>query len=752
MAGMTAVFLRSATDRVLVTDGRFGREADVHGRVLRPPQSWMTHLRHARHVAPLPASLSVEARHRGKALLIQFRLLRNAIWYIIARQRAAKARALQGGQHESATSSVFDCWRNRYRRDGGCSAGSGAAHSRRQSRSTTTTSAAWSPAPNGPEAGVWVIAETTELPTNYAKIVVTDDQGRYVIPDLPTANYQVWVRGYGLVDSPKVRAKPGQQLNLTAVPAPNERAAAHYYPAIYWYAMMKMPPEKDFGGSTDIPKNITRETWRQRMNNVDCIGCHQLGQEATRTIPAQFGEFKTGAEAWMRRIASGQSGELMTNRIAGQLGGVPFKYFGDWTDRVAKGELPQEQAAAAAGRRAQHRRHVVGVGHRRSIHPRPDLVGPAQSDGQCLRSALRLAGVLDRRHADPRSEDAQGDVLQDAGRGSERMPESLGPPCHASRRVKPTQPSAYWGEEKIWDTARQQPQRACSTRRAGSGLPRPCAGIDNPAFCKKGSDHPSAKVFPLEQLGAPGGDARSQDDEVQLHRHLLRHPPSAVRLRRRQHAVALRHRPGGRLGQHQGVGRDRRRGKGAGLVRRSCSTPTATASSTNYRAGQAGGSGQGHALNRGLGSLCGDAAPDRRLGLVHRRRVRRHAGLPALRSEDQAQRVLRHSEGRHRRARRRHRQERRALGLGLDRPPDQLRPAQVQGAAQRAERDRQPLPGRLRALQVSRARASRASRTGAPRRATTPGSTTTTRSGSARTSRSRPPTSRTASSRSRTAR
>src|SRR5437773_3272292 len=114
---------------------------------------------------------------------------------------------------------------------------------------------------SGPEAGVWVIAETTELPTKYDKMVVTDDKGRYVIPDLPTANYQVWVRGYGLVDSPKVRAKPGQQLNLMAVPAPNERAAAHYYPAIYWYAMMKFPSEKDFGESSDIPKNITREIW-----------------------------------------------------------------------------------------------------------------------------------------------------------------------------------------------------------------------------------------------------------------------------------------------------------------------------------------------------------------------------------------------------------------------------------------------------------------------------------------------------------
>src|SRR5262245_27651888 len=87
--------------------------------------------------------------------------------------------------------------------------------------------------PNGSEAGVWVIAETTELPTKFARMVVTDDQGRYVIPDLPSANYQVWVRGYGLVDSVKVAAKPGQQLNLTTVPAPNERTTAQYYPAIY---------------------------------------------------------------------------------------------------------------------------------------------------------------------------------------------------------------------------------------------------------------------------------------------------------------------------------------------------------------------------------------------------------------------------------------------------------------------------------------------------------------------------------------
>src|SRR5437870_8409544 len=102
---------------------------------------------------------------------------------------------------------------------------------------------------NGPEAGVWVIAETTDLPTRMSKMVVTDDQGRYVLPDLPKANYDVWVRGYGLVDSPKVKSAPGKILNLTAVPAANEKAAAEYYPPIYWLSMAKMPEKSQFPGT-----------------------------------------------------------------------------------------------------------------------------------------------------------------------------------------------------------------------------------------------------------------------------------------------------------------------------------------------------------------------------------------------------------------------------------------------------------------------------------------------------------------------
>ncbi|MFL5092645.1 MAG: carboxypeptidase-like regulatory domain-containing protein, partial [Xanthobacteraceae bacterium] len=151
--------------------------------------------------------------------------------------------------------------------------------------------------PAGPEAGVWVIAETRDLGVRYIKIVVTDDQGRYVVPDLPKANYDVWVRGYGLVDSPKVKSEPGKQLNLTAVPAPDERAAAQYYPAIYWYSMLQIPAADQFGGKSAIPKDVTQREWIGTLKNQQCIGCHQIGQQATRTIPTALGTFASSQQA-----------------------------------------------------------------------------------------------------------------------------------------------------------------------------------------------------------------------------------------------------------------------------------------------------------------------------------------------------------------------------------------------------------------------------------------------------------------------
>src|SRR5262249_23905843 len=96
------------------------------------------------------------------------------------------------------------------------------------------------PPAQGPGGRSWECGDAAGLRTTCAKMVVTDDQGRYVLPDLPKANYTVWVRGYGLVDSSKLTSAPGKILNLNAVPASNAAAAAEYYPAIYWYSMLKV--------------------------------------------------------------------------------------------------------------------------------------------------------------------------------------------------------------------------------------------------------------------------------------------------------------------------------------------------------------------------------------------------------------------------------------------------------------------------------------------------------------------------------
>ena len=78
----------------------------------------------------------------------------------------------------------------------------------------------------GPEAGVWVIAETNDLPTQFVKIVVTNDDGRFLVPELPAATYDVWVRGYGLVDSTPIEASPGATLTLNASLASTPRGSS----------------------------------------------------------------------------------------------------------------------------------------------------------------------------------------------------------------------------------------------------------------------------------------------------------------------------------------------------------------------------------------------------------------------------------------------------------------------------------------------------------------------------------------------
>jgi len=347
--------------------------------------------------------------------------------------------------------------------------------------------------PHGPEAGVWVIAETRELPTRYAKIVVTDDQGRYVVPDLPKAKYQVWVRGYGLIDSAKTDAVPGEHLNISAVPAPNEAAAAEYYPAIYWFAMLKIPDKDQFGGKSDIPAGVTQTDWLTAMKNQLCVGCHQLGQLSTRTIPAALGEFKSGEEAWMRRVQAGQASPLMVNPLAGKFAGVPFKYFGDWTDRITKGELPFAKPPRPQG---VERNIVVTTwdwgNEKQYLHDliSSDKRNPTVNSYGALYGSPEYASdhlpVLDPKTA------KVGYITPPEGAD---VPEALGPGHSAIE--KPLAASAYWGMEKIWDTKFDNHNDMFDSKgRLWMTGTNHAPGT--PAFCRKGSENAYAKAFPLD--------------------------------------------------------------------------------------------------------------------------------------------------------------------------------------------------------------------------------------------------------------
>src|SRR5437764_759538 len=175
----------------------------------------------------------------------------------------------------------------------------------------------------GPEAGVWVIAETADLPTKFVKIVVTDDRGRYLIPDLPKANYNVWVRGYGLVDSPKVSTALGKTLDLKAVPAPTPAQAAEYYPALYWFSLLRVPEKSEF----PLQKIKSQGEWLNIVKTGACQSCHALGTKGMRTIPKELGTFPNSVEAWRRRLQSGGARALMTRDITRLDTEIALKYF-----------------------------------------------------------------------------------------------------------------------------------------------------------------------------------------------------------------------------------------------------------------------------------------------------------------------------------------------------------------------------------------------------------------------------------------
>ncbi len=363
---------------------------------------------------------------------------------------------------------------------------------------------------NGPEAGVWIIAETDDFGTGFAKIVVSDDNGRFVLPQLAEASYDVWVRGYGLADSEPVTAAVGDDLILAAAypETPQEQAAV--YPANYWYSLLEVPPASAFPGTGPEGNGISpgvrsQAQWIDRLKQ-GCQLCHQLGNQITREITHLDQRFSSTAEAWDRRVNFGQRGPQMSGALSGMGRERAVQQFADWTDRIIAGEVPP-------------------------LPPRPQ--------GEERNVVLTLwdwgtgtSYVHDEVASDKRdpSVNAGGDVYA-VSMSDDRLL-IVDPNTHESRDLRvpvwdpetpsyfPTapgfEPSVFWGEEIVLDgpanihnPMMDQDGRVWLTSRIR-------VSRDNPDWCREGSTNSYAEYFPLTNSGRQASVFHPDTEEFTL--------------------------------------------------------------------------------------------------------------------------------------------------------------------------------------------------------------------------------------------
>jgi hypothetical protein len=349
-----------------------------------------------------------------------------------------------------------------------------------------------------PEAGVWVIAETHETNTPLIKIVVTDDQGRFTLPQLPSATYNVWVRGYGLLDSAKVKGRPGDtNLELKAEVASNPRDAAKVYPGDYWLSLLQVPAASNFpgtgnkasGGNGFLPAIVSQDDWMHRFKK-DCNFCHQLGNQLTRTLThMDFAklDFKSHEDAWVYRTSLGVRGSAMQAAFL-QFGGEgQAKTMADWTRAVEGGEVPPMPP-----RPQGIERNVVvtlwDIGGPQDFmhdeittdknHPTVNAYGPIYAVS---------AGHGTINVVDPVMNDSWKVVI----------PTRDDPRKVATRFPPPARPSNFWGMEWVW--GQEHPADPHNPMMDTSGRVWATSKIrnDEPAFCKEGSTNKYAQYYPL---------------------------------------------------------------------------------------------------------------------------------------------------------------------------------------------------------------------------------------------------------------
>lgn len=351
----------------------------------------------------------------------------------------------------------------------------------------------------GPEAGVWVIAETKDLPTNFIKIVVTDDRGRFLVPDLPKANYKVWVRGYGLVDSTPIEMMPEtKQITLKVNSAKTPQEAAKVYPGNYWLSLMAPPPPSDFPGnaSNGFGRTMTdQDHWINQLKS-NCNFCHQLGNAVTRDLTHVMKghpDAKTPTEAWEWRLGTGVRGNSMYAALSTMGKEGTLKTFVDWTNRISAGEVPP-----APPRPKGIERNVVvtlwDVGDDHSFmhdqistdknHPTVNAFGRnyavSAGHGQLV--------VLDTQENNTFTLDIP--TREDRAKVPSRFP-------------PPNRPSLFWGDEHLWSGPNYDPADPHNPMIDSKGrvwLTSKIRDNKDPEWCSDKSNK-YADWFPLERSG-----------------------------------------------------------------------------------------------------------------------------------------------------------------------------------------------------------------------------------------------------------
>ena len=337
----------------------------------------------------------------------------------------------------------------------------------------------------GPQEGVWVIAETTDLPTRFARVVVTDEAGRYLLPDLPPATYNVWVRGYGLIDSPKILAEPGHALDLAAVAAPTLQAAAQYYPPNYWLSIMDLPDGPDRAAAAGVGR---------------CgLACHQMGGKATREVSpetiAVLGPFESTEHAWRERVKGGPTGAFMTRFYEGRGGSV----YPAWTDKILAGAVPPQPRRP----RGVERNLVVSLWDWGAVNGFVHDVAPADRRNPVVAPATRIYGPSQSHDMlvwfDPLTHEEGAVKIPTRDHDLRVVPrDGLGGPFPEDPVGEVRRPSPYWPDEELWNVA-SEPRSGQMDHKgriwAGFRIRR---DEKQPAFCRSGSTNRFARYYPLD--------------------------------------------------------------------------------------------------------------------------------------------------------------------------------------------------------------------------------------------------------------